>query len=113
MIWLFFLFSFKKMYLAYYLYLCITFGNNDNFNVLGRFRRNIRIALTLMVRLPENFIIVSPIMAPKPQNHPPFKSLYMLGGGGVSQVCWCTAGRNVQPNTIKFGTKCSLDVNKN
>ena len=42
------------------------------------------IALTLMVRLPENFIIVSPIMAPRPQNPPPFESLYiymgMLGG---------------------------------
>ena len=42
---------------------------------LGRFRRNIPIAVTLMVRLPENVIIVSPIMAPRPQNHPPFKSL--------------------------------------
>ena len=28
-------------------------------------------------------------------------------------LCWCAAGRNVQPIAIKFGTKFSLDVNKN
>ena len=50
---------------------------NDPYSlvILGRFRRNLPIALTFMVRLPENFIIVSPIMTPRPQNHPPFKSL--------------------------------------
>ena len=31
----------------------------------------------------------------------------------VSQFCGCAAGRNVQPIAIKFGTKFSLDVNKN
>ena len=39
---------------------------------------NIPIALTLMVRLPDNFIIVSPIMAPRPPNHTPFLSLYNI-----------------------------------
>ena len=77
---------------------------------LGRFRRNIiPIALTLMVRLPENFIIVSLIMAPRPQNQPPFKSLYIY----VCIVCGCAAGRIVQPIVIKFGTKFRLDVTKN
>ena len=44
---------------------------------LGRFRRNKPIALTLMARLPEKFIIVSPIMVPRPQNHSLFKCLYI------------------------------------
>ena len=30
-----------------------------------------------------------------------------------TQFCVCAAGRNVQPITIKFSTKFSLDVNKN
>ena len=79
---------------------------------LGRFRRNIPIAL---LRFPENFIIVSPIMAPRPQNHPPFKSLYIYGymGRYVSPFCGCAAGRNVQPIAITFGKQFSLDVNKN
>ena len=90
------------------------FNNFKVYWLLGRFRRNI--ALTLMVRLPENFILVSSIIAPRPQNHPSFKSLYIyyyMGGGYVSQFCGCAAGRNVQPIAIKFGTKFSLDVNKN
>ena len=38
------------------------------FNIfLGRFQRYILIALTLMVRFPDNFVIVSPIMAPRPK----------------------------------------------
>ena len=84
---------------------------------LGRFRINIPIAFTLMVRLQENFIIVSPIMAPRLQNYPPFKKLYIginVGMWGyVSQFCGWAAGRNVQPIAIIFGTKFSLDVNKN
>ena len=84
---------------------------NSLYIILGRFRRNIPIALTLMVRLPENFILVSPIMAPRPQNYLPFKSLYIYMH--VSQFCGYAAGRNVQPIAIKFGTKFSLDVNKN
>ena len=80
------------------------------FLILGRFRRNKPIELTLMVRLPENFITVSPIMAPRPQNHPPLYNIYVTY---VSQFCGCAAGRNVQPIAIEFGTKFSLDVNKN
>ena len=58
-------------------------------SILGRFRRNIPIALTLMVRLPENFILISPIMAPRPQNHPPFKSLdiYRLIHRSLCSLC--------------------------
>ena len=73
---------------------------------LGRIRRNIPNALTLMVRLPENVIIVSPIMAPKPQNHPPFKILYIWVCGGMYGNFEAV---QVQPIAIKF----SLDVNKN
>ena len=76
------------------------------------------------MRLLEKFIIVSPIIAPRPQNHSPFKSLFISIKSlslyidtyrymYVSQFCGCTAGRNVQPIAIKFGTKFSLDVNKN
>ena len=66
-----------------------------------------------MVQLPENFIIVSPIMAPRPQNHPPFKSWYIYVCMYVSQLCGRAAGRNVQQIAIKFDTKFSLDVTKN
>ena len=31
----------------------------------------------------------------------------------ISEYYGCAAGRNVQPIAIKFGTKFSLDVNKN
>ena len=51
--------------------------SKPRFFFLGRFRGNIPIALTLIVRLPENVIIVSLIMAPRPQKHLPFKSLYI------------------------------------
>ena len=80
-----------------------------NTKFVDRFRRNIPVALTLMVRLLENFIIVSPIMATRPQNHPPFKNVYVCGGY-VSQFCGCAAGRDIQPIAIKVGTKFSLDV---
>ena len=147
-------------------------------------------ALTLMVRLPGNFIIVSPIIVPRPQNHPReqascrFFKLYrrqsMIGINPdilsfirsshsnllfrvssacnfrtlfrrllfskpasdkqtlflfkffklissffyclmmnstvqlyVTQFCGCAADRNVPPIEIKFGTKFTLDVNKN
>ena len=49
----------------------------------GKFPRNIPIALTLKVQPPENFIILSLIMAIRPQNHPPFKRLCIYVGGGV------------------------------
>ena len=79
--------------------------------LLNRFRLNIPIALTLMVRLLEKFIIVSPIMAPRPQNHPPFKSLYILV---CIAILWvrCRPQRSTDCNKIKFGTKFSHDVNK-
>ena len=38
---------------------------------------------------------------------------YIYVGGYVSQFCGRGAGRNVQLIAIKFGTKFSLDVNKN
>ena len=79
--------------------------------LLGRFRRNIPIALTLIVRLPENFIIVSPIMAPRPQNHPHSKvDIYIY-----IYICGCAVLQAATFNRlqIKFGTKFSLDVNKN
>ena len=66
---------------------------------LGRFRRHIPIALTLMVRHPENFIIISPIMAPRPQNHPPFKSLNIYI---YISILWvrCRPQRSIDCNKI-------------
>ena len=64
---------------------------------IGIFLRNLPIALTLMVQLPGNIIIVSPLSIQK--------FIYTVYGGYVSQVFGCAAGRNVQPIAIKFGTK--------
>ena len=80
--------------------------NKDSrkFDFLGRFRRNLPIALTLMVLLPENVIIDSPIMAPRPQNHPPFKIymyiLYMLGVCIAISWVRCRPQRSTDCNKI-------------
>ena len=57
-------------------------------------------------------------MAPRPQNYPPFKSLYIyiymaVWGGMYRNFVGALEDRNVQWIAIKFGTKFSLDVNKN
>ena len=71
---------------------------------LGKFQKNIPIALTLMVRLAENVIIVSPIIAPRPQNYPPFKSLYIYIYGYVGGMYRNFVGA--------LQAACSTDCNK-
>ena len=68
-----------------------------------------------MVRIPENVIIVSPIMTPRPPDPKTtlHSKLYIIYIMYVSQFCGCASGLNVQLTAIKFGTKFSLDVNKN
>ena len=94
----------------------VLFGIFIPFVFLG----NLPIALTLMVRLSENFIIDSPIMAPRPQNHPPSKSLYIyilymwwVCEGVCMAILWVRCGPQRSPIAIKLGTKFCLDVNKN